>query len=220
VDPKIIAVIIGVIGAIIGVYFKEYLQSQSQKRKALTILGSNLFLFLEKVESNETLEKFLRVGSILDSRYIKSLSSGDDSHYKELLAQIEDFEKHSKTNEILTDDAINELIKNVKSISDKEIEIILEEIDRLREDIDHGTYIIGNSDINLLNSDMVLRVLQVKRAIIDILIITKLVIAGIYEREVIEPEYVKSQILGAVKTGILACRHVLPLLKDCHSKLN
>ena len=29
VDPKIIAVIIGVIGAIIGVYLKEYLQSQS-----------------------------------------------------------------------------------------------------------------------------------------------------------------------------------------------
>jgi hypothetical protein len=215
VDPKIIAVIIGVIGAIIGVYLKEYLQSQSQKRKALSILGSNLFLFLEKVEANEHLGKLLMAGSILDSRYTKSLRSGDDSHYKELYAQIESIEEHSKTNEILTDDAINEVIKQVKSTSGKEIEIVLEEIDRLREDIDHGTYILGNSDIHILDANMVLRVLQVKRAINDILITAKLVIAGIYERETIEPEYVKSQVLGAVKTGVLACRHVLPLLKKC-----
>jgi len=118
-------------------------------------------------------------GSILDNRYTKSLRSGDDSHYKELLAQIESIEEHSKTNEILTDDDIDEIIKKVKSTSGKEIEIVLEEIDRFREDIEHGTYILGNSDINTLDSDMVLRVIQVKRAINDILITAKLVIAGI-----------------------------------------
>jgi hypothetical protein len=214
-DPKIIAVIIGVIGAIIGVYFKEYLNSQAQKRKAVSILGSNLFLFIEKVEANENLGKLLMAGSILDSRYITSLKTGDDSQYKELLNKIESIEEHAQTDEFITDDAVNEMVKKIKSASKKEIEIVLDEIDRLREDVEHGTYILGNSDINALDADMVRRVLQVKRTINDILITIKLVIAGIYERENIESEHVKLQMFGAIKEAVYACRHVLPLLNKC-----
>jgi uncharacterized membrane protein YeaQ/YmgE (transglycosylase-associated protein family)/uncharacterized protein YfkK (UPF0435 family) len=216
VDPKIIAVIVGIVGAIIGVYFKEYLQSEFKKQKAISILGSNLFLFLEKIEANEQLMKFLRAGSILDSRYTESLKTGDDTKYKELLDQIESIEEHSKTNDLITDDAINEMIKKIKSTSKKEIEIIYDEIDRLREDIEHGTYILGRSEINLLDAGMIQRVFRVKRSINDILITAKLVIAGVYEREEIEPEYVKFQVLNTIKVGTLACRHVLPILKKCH----
>ncbi len=69
-DPKIIAVLIGVIGALLGVYAKEYLQSQFKKRRSITILKANLLLFLHKVQDNEHLNKLLMVGSILDDRYI------------------------------------------------------------------------------------------------------------------------------------------------------
>jgi len=84
-DPKIIAVLIGVIGALLGVYAKEYLQAQLKKRRAITILRVNLFLFLRKMQDDEHLNKLLMAGSILDDRYLKSLTSGDDSKYKELL---------------------------------------------------------------------------------------------------------------------------------------
>jgi hypothetical protein len=219
VDPKIIAVIIGVIGALLGVYLKEYVQLQIQKRRSITILRSNLFLFLEKVQSNEHLGKLLMAGTILDDRYIKSLRSGDDSKYKELLSQIDSIADVAKTDEILTDDDIDELCKKIKSFSRKEIEIVFDEIDRIREDVDHGTYILGNSDIKTLDANMVHRVLQVKRSINDIFSTVKIVLAGVYERDEIDREYVKSQAFGAVKEAILACRHVMPLLKMCNDKL-
>jgi len=219
VEPKIIAVIIGVTGALLGVYLKEYVQSQIQKRRSISILRSNLFLFLEQVQNNESLGKLLIAGSILDDRYIKSLKSGDDSKYKALLSQIEGIEDHAKTEEILTNDEIDELCKKIRLFSKKEIEIILEEIDRIREDIEHGTYILGNSDINTLDTNMVHRVLQVKRSINDIFMAIKIGLAGIYERDEIDREYVKSLVLGAVKESVLACRHVLPLIKMCNEKV-
>jgi len=219
VESKIIAVIIGVAGALLGVYLKEYVQSQIQKRRSISILRSNLFLFLEQVQNNEPLNKLLMAGTILDDRYIKSLKSGNDSKYKELLSQIKNIEEHAKTDEILTNDAIDDLCKRIRSFSKKEIEIILEEIDRIREQIEHGTYILGNSDINTLDANMVHRVLQVKRSTNDILMAIKIGLAGIYERDEIDQEYVKLLALGALKESILACRHILPLIKMCNEKV-
>jgi len=217
-DPKIIAVIIGVIGALLGVYAKEYLQTQFKKRRAITILKANLLLFLHKVQDSEHLNKLLMAGSILDDRYLKSLTSGDDSKYKELLTQINSIEEHAKTDELLTDDAVDEMCKKIKSASRREIDITFEEIDRLREDIEHGTYILGSSELDCLDSDMVHRVLQVKRSVNDILISIKVGIAGVYEREEVDRELVKLLVLGAVKESIMACRHILPLMKMCHER--
>jgi anti-sigma28 factor (negative regulator of flagellin synthesis) len=217
-DPKIIAVLIGVIGALLGVYAKEYLQSQFKKRRSITILKANLFLFLHKVQDNEHLNKLLMAGSILDDRYIKSLVSGDDSKYKELLDQINSIEEHAKTDELLTDDAVDEMCAKIKSASKREIDITFEEIDRLREDIEHGTYILGSSELDFLDSDMVHRVLQVKRSVNDILISIKVGIAGVYEREEVDRELVKSLILGAIKESVMACRHIIPLMKMCNER--
>lgn len=217
-DPKIIAVLIGVIGAFSGIYLKEYIQYKIQKEKAIIILGANLFLFMEKVQSNEHLSKFLMAASILDDRYIKSLKSGDDTKYKELLSAIESIVEHAETEDLLTNNHVHELCKTIKSFSKKEIEIIYEEIDRIREDIEHGTYILGRSDINILDKRMVYRVLQVKRSTSDIFIALKILLTGIYERENIDYKYVKLQILGIVKDATLACRHVMPLLKICNEK--
>jgi len=217
-DPKIIAVLIGVIGALLGVYAKEYLQSQFKKRRSITILKANLFLFLHKVQDNEHLNKLLMAGSILDDRYIKSLTSGDDSKYKELLNQIKSIEEHAKTDELLTDDAVDEMCAKIKSASRREIDITFEEIDRLREDIEHGTYILGSSELDCLDSDMVHRVLQVKRSVNDILISIKVGIAGIYEREEVDRELVKLLALGAIKESVMACRHIVPLMKMCNER--
>lgn len=217
-DPKIIAVLIGVIGVLLGVYAKEYLQAQLKKRRAITILRVNLFLFLRKVQDDEHLNKLLMAGSILDDRYLKSLISGDDSKYKELLTQINSIEKHVKTDELLTDDTVDEMCEKVKSASRREIDIVFEEIDRLREDIEHGTYILGSSELDCLDSGIVYRVLQVKRAVNDILISIKVGIAGVYEREEVDRELVKSLVFGAVKEFIMACRHVLPLIKMCNDR--
>jgi len=217
-DPKIIAVLIGVLGALLGVYAKEYLQSQFKKRRSITILKANLLLFLHKVQDNEQLNKLLMAGSILDDRYIKSLTSGDDSKYKELLNQIKSIEEHAKTDELLTDDAVDEMCAKIKSASRREIDITFEEIDRLREDIEHGTYILGNSELDCLDSDMVHRALQVKRSVNDILISIKIGIAGVYEREEIDRELVKSLVLGAIKESVMACRHIVPLMKMCNDR--
>ncbi|MEE1673680.1 hypothetical protein SNR37_003106 [Agarivorans aestuarii] len=217
-DPKIIAVLIGVIGALLGVYAKEYLQSQFRKRRSITILKANLLLFLHKVQDNEHLNKLLMAGSILDDRYIKSLTSGDDSKYKELLNQIKSIEEHAKTDELLPDDAVDEMCAKIKSASRREIDITFEEIDRLREDIEHGTYILGSSELDCLDSDMVHRVLQVKRSVNDILISIKVGMAGVYEREEVDRELVKSLVLGAIKESVMACRHIVPLMKMCNER--
>ncbi len=217
-DPKIIAVVIGVIGALLGVYAKEYLHYQFKKRRSITILKANLFLFLHKVQDNEHLNKLLMAGSILDDRYIKSLKSGDDSKYKEILNQIEGIEEHAKTEELLTDEAVDEMCDKIKSASRREIDIVFEEIDRIREDVEHGTYILGSSEIDSLDSDMVQRVFQVKRSVNDILISIKVGVAGVYEREEVDRELVKSLVLGAIKESVLACRHILPLMKMCNER--
>lgn len=217
-DPKIIAVLIGVIGALLGVYAKEYLQSQFKKRRSIMILKANLLLFLHKVQDNEHLNKLLMAGSILDDRYIKSLTSGDDSKYKELLNQIKNIEEHAKSDELLTDDAVDDMCAKIKSASRREIDITFEEIDRLREDIEHGTYILGSSELDCLDSDMVHRVLQVKRSVNEILISIKVGIAGVYEREEVDRELVKSLVLGAIKESVMACRHIVPLMKMCNDR--
>ncbi len=218
-DPKIIAVLVGVIGALLGVYAKEYLQSKFKKRRSITILKSNLLLFLHKVQDNELLNKLLMAGSILDDRYIKSLTSGDDSKYKELLNQIKSIEEHTKTDELLTDPDVDEMCAKIKSASRREIDITFKEIDRLREDIEHGTYILGSSELDYLDSDMVYRVLQVKRSVNDILISIKVGIAGVYEREEVDREIVKSLILSAIKESVMACRHIVPLMKMCNDRV-
>jgi hypothetical protein len=218
VDPKIIAVVIGVVGALLGVYLKEHLDIKNQQKRALKVLRANLFLFFNKVQENEHLGKLLMAGSTLDNRYIESLKSGDDSHYKELLAQIENIGKSSDTEEWVTDEEIETLYKNVRTFSKKEMEIVYKEIDRIREDIEHGTYILGNSDLNLLDTNMLHRVLQVKRSINDIFLTIKMVLTGIHEREEIDNEYVKSQALAAVKESVLACKHVIPLIRMCTEK--
>jgi len=218
-DPKIIAVIVGVIGALLGVYLKEYVQSQRQKRRSIAILRSNLYQFMEKIQNNEHLSKLLMAGYILDNRYIKSLKSGDDRKYKELLSQIEDIENYAKTEEMLSNNEIDEICKKVKSFSRREMEFIFDEIDRIREDIEHGTYILGNSDISTLDANMVHRVIQVKRSVSDIFMAIKIGLAGVYERDEVDREYVKLLVFGALKESILACRHVIPLLKACNERV-
>lgn len=218
-DPKIIAVIIGVLGALLGVYLKEYIHSRNEKLKAITILRSNLFLFLDDVQNNEHLGKLMLAGFALDDRHKKSLTTGDDSKYKELVEQINKIEEHAKTEEILTDEDIKNLCEQIRGVSRKEIEIILSELDRRIEEIDHGTSILGRADIDKLDTKMIHRVLQIKRSLIDIFLNIKIVIAGVYEREDIDPVYVKSQVFSGVKDAITACRHVLPLMKMCNDEL-
>ncbi|WP_193166251.1 hypothetical protein [Microbulbifer hainanensis] len=219
-DLKIVAVIIGVVGALLGVYLREYIQSRNEKRKAIAVLRSNLFLFIEKVQSNEHLSKLVIAGSILDDRYLESLVSGDDSSYKDFLRKIESIEEKANTEEILSDDEVLSFCKKVKSLSVREVDLILDEIDRLREDVDHGTFIIGRSNIDKLDVKMIHRVLQVKRKVLDVLITAKLGLAGVYERENIEPTYIKTLMLGALKESVIACRHILPLMKMCNEELS
>ncbi len=214
-DPKLIAVIVGIIGALLGVYFREHLQAKASKRKAFSILRANILLFMDKVNENERLEKFVIAGFALDERKKKSLKTGDDKSYRELLTQVESIENHVESEEIISDESVRSMISEVKKLSQKEIDIVLDEIDKLREDIEHGTYILGNNDINVLDSDTIKRVLTVKRTINDILISLKLLLAGAHERDDIEMNYVKSQILSSVKSVVFACRHILPLLQEC-----
>ena len=133
--------------------------------------------------------------------------------------KINSIEEHAKTEEYLSNTDIEELCKNIKSASRKEIDIIFEEIDRIRNDVEHGHYILGGSEIDSLDSDMVYRVFQVKRSVNDIMMALKVGLAGIYEREEIEPKVVKSLIFDAVKEFTLACRHILPLIKMSNERV-
>ncbi len=218
-DSEVIAVLIGVLGALFGVYLKEYLHAKAKKRRSIVILRSNVFLFLEKLRENEHFSKLLMAGSILDKRYITSLESGDDSKYKELLSQIESIEKHANSEEFLSDSDIDSFRKTVMSFSDKEMDVVFEEIDRFREEVENGSYILGNSDIDSLDASMVHRVFQFKRSVISIIVTVKILLTGIRERDEIDPAYVKSQVFTSVKEAILACRHVMPLMKMCNDEV-
>ena len=214
------AVVIGIFGALIGVYLREYIVSKNEKLKSVTILHSNLIIFLERVENNKILKKLMLVGFTLENQRSKFLQTGDDSKYKELIDKLDSFKVMSKTEELITNEEINKMVRKMKLFSTAEVDVILNEIDRNIEDIEHGMGILGRTDIKNLDSNMISRVLNTKRSIISILIAIKLLIVGVHSRDSIDAEHVKSEILSCIRSSIEACQHVIPLVKKCNNLIN
>jgi len=216
VDMKIVAITIGILGALLGVYYREYVRAQKEEVKSATILKSNLFIFLEMISEDDRLGKILLAGSALDSRYKKSILTGNDSSYKELKLKLDKIEEHSNTQELITDEMIQEMLVHVGKFSKEEIEVWLQEIDRRVEDIEHGTGLLGREDIKNLDHNVVHRVLKLKRNIIEIYINVKALLICMHSREDADIEMLKKQILLTIRKAIEVTRHIFPLMEYCN----
>jgi len=212
---KLIAILIGVIGAILGVYLREYIQTRNERLKSIKILRSNLNSFIGVVRGNEFLQNMMLAGFALDKRKRESLFSGDESDYKKLLNHLNELNDISKTGDLIADEHLDEVYKFIGKLSSQEVAVVSKELDRQVEDIEHGTGILGREDTRNLDYRMISRVLSIKRTMIGILINIKLVIVSIHTRDEVDKEFVKSLILSSIRSAIEACGHVIPLADQC-----
>ncbi len=211
-SAKFLAVIIGIFGAIIGVYFREALRKANERLKAAIYLESNLRYWLKVGLESEKFKDFLVVGFYYSEKKRKAIETGN---LKEISRISEEFKNKLSS---LRDDSewlkeqIHETIQKEKPLKKEELNEVVKELDRRIHSLEEGDGLIRTSDLAYLDWFMLPDILEVKSEIINILVLLKLILTHLSVRETVDEELVLNQVLSCVDSGLKVSAHIVPLL--------
>lgn len=212
-------VIIAGIITIISVYFRENLKKKNEKQKAFKILYANLVIFFEEASRHPALRNMLIAGDEIHNFRLNISADSNPKKLEEFLERLNNVEKILQAKDAFSEVDAKKWQDDIRSRSNKEIELIYEEINRILENIEHGNQILANDLIGYLPPSSAIHVLQVKRAANAIYTIVKSLVAALHERENLEPDHVRKEVAKIISSLILASQQFVPLVNACKKEL-
>jgi len=212
-DPKVLAVIIGVIGALLGVYLKEALRKAHARLFSASRLEAYLRYWLSLALENKVLFSIIAAGYTFSEKEKTALLSGNVEKIEKVRKDLADrldklLEELKKQPDIATD-----LIKKIKRFQKDEIEVIFWEIDRFLESFDNGTAFVTTEEAGQLSWFIQPHIVQVRSDLISIFVDIKYLITHIYSNDKPDQERVNEQVSACLNSGIKAAKHLMPLLE-------
>lgn len=212
-SAKFLAVIIGIIGALAGVYLREALRKANERLKAATYIESNLRHWLKVGLENEHLKEFLLTGYIWSEKKRETIKTGNiqevlklSEEFKTILSSIRDHSEELK-------EKLQDSIRGMKPFKKEEFSEIIKELDRRINSLEEGDGLIRSSDLACLDWFMLPVILEVRSELISILVSLKLVLTHLSVRETVDEKFLLNQVLSCVDSGLKVSVHIVPLLK-------
>lgn len=212
-----IAILVGIIGALAGVYFREALRNANAKLKAAVFLESNLRYWLKAGLESDEFQGFLVAGYSLSEERRKAIQSGNLDELSKFNKEFEDKLSSLKKDPVWLKKGLQEALKKMTSYKKEELNEIIKEIDRRINSLENGDGLVRTSDLAYLDWFKVPDILAIKSQLIDILVSLKLFVTHVSVRENVDEDLVINMIMSCVENGLKASMYLVPLLKYAQS---
>ncbi len=166
-DPKILTVIIGIIGALLGVYFREMLREAIQRKKIAAQLEAYLDDWRTDILENEDLAIIMGAASAWNSKEVKALQKSNNTffeardEYKVKLKELKNVMQEKKSGE--------GIYREIRSLSIFEIDQRLSGLREAREGLLKNITMISDDDAALLSWIAVKRIVIIRNNALHIL---------------------------------------------------
>jgi hypothetical protein len=213
-DPQIIAVVIGILGALIGVYFRESISRAKLKLSTAVTLESILFYWFNQGMQNKPLTDLLITGQLLGKKEKEAIRSGDITKIEEFRKNIESNMKEAK--EAFLEDQkenIKTIITEIKKLSNEEYNEIISEITKYRESISDLNGFLGQDKLSVLDWHQLPSIVELKVEIQSIITDLKLGIIHIHTNEEPSSEKIGMLLFSMITSTLKASKNLIPLIE-------
>lgn len=212
-SAQFLAIIIGIFGALAGVYFREVLRKANVRLKAAIYLESNLRHWLKIGLESEHFKDFMIAGyslseekrKAIETRNLQELSKFNEE-FKAKLQSVRDNSKDLK-------EMIQKIIQGLKPFKKEELNEIIKELDRIINSLVEGNGLVRDSDLAYLDWFRLPDILEVRSELVSILVSLKLLLTHLSVRDSVDEELVLNLIFSCVNSGLKVSMHIVPLLK-------
>jgi hypothetical protein len=210
-----ISIIIGVIGALLGVYFRESLRAAHQQKLVALRLNAYLQNLIEEILDSE-FEKLFFTGVAWDKDITEAASKGIeafqevDEKYKKMLEEVK-----IKINEGVPE--INKTVeKNYKSFREMDEEIFqfyIQQLEKAQNYLIRGVNFISDEDATKLSWIAAHRVIEIKSHAMELITKSVLYMKMLRKMDALDIKALHEVIFDITKHSIMLSRHVTPLFK-------
>jgi len=213
-DPKLLAVIVGVFGALLGVYFKECIGIARQKISVAVMLESTLIYWFDLFLQNKTFTDILIKGTVLQEKEKEILSSGNIEELYKYRESIKDSFSKAE-DEFLNEQkqAITELAQNFSNMSEQEYDEILKEISEFRKNIKDMNGFLNNERLSVLDCSKLPKIIALQINIDDFICEYKFSLIHLHTNENPDMEKICKSFFKAIIKMIDASKDLVPLIE-------
>ena len=213
-DAKFIAIIIGIIGALIGVYFRETIRKAQSRLLAAITLESTLFYWFNLGMKDKNAREFLITGYAYGKKETEAVQTKDINKIDEFRQKLEEGFTKAKKNFTKEQEAnIDEMLKKIKNLSREEYNEILRDIEDYRISIKDGTGFLDQEKIIVLDWYMLPKILETKSEIQSILLELRLVLIHTYTNENPDKEKIVSSMFSMMGSALNITKNLMPLIQ-------
>ncbi len=213
-DAKLIAVVIGIIGALIGVYFRATIKKAHARLSAAITLESTLFYWFNLGMENKNIREFLITGYLYGKKEKEVIQTKDINKIDEFKQKLEKVITEAEGDFIKKQEAnIDKILKEVKKLSKEEYNEILKEIEDYRSSIKDGAGFLSQENISVLEWHMLPKILETKSEIQSILLEFKLALIHTYTNENLDKEKIFSMIFSMIRSALKVTKNLIPLIQ-------
>ena len=213
-DFKIIAVIIGVVGALIGVYFRERITIAKARLSAAVTLESTLHYWLNLAMQNKHFRELLATGHVLGEKEKKTFLSGNIEKIDEFRNSFEKVLNEAKETLIEEQkDNIETIIAEIQNLSDEEYSEVLTELNRYRDSLSDLSGSLSQEKLSVLDWHKLPKIIEIKTEIQSILGDFKFGIIHIHSNKEPSIEKVSVLIFSIITSILKASKNIIPLLE-------
>jgi len=212
-ETKIIAIVIGIIGALIGVYFREAIRNAKLKLQTAVRLDVNIRHLLSTGLENKSYEDLFITGFAISTKEREALRTGNYEKISQLRNDInEKVPELVKKNIENKPEIIDEIIKKVMSFSKQEIEEIIKEIDRKIEMLFNDNGFISDKEASKLDYHILPKIYEMRNSIYELYVIIKLLLSHLSTNPNLDKERLTQSIIQCVINGIKVTKNIHPIL--------
>lgn len=213
-DTKIIAILIGIIGALIGVYFREAIRNAKLRLQTAVRLDVNIRHLLSTGLENKSYGDLFITGFAISNKEREALRIGDYEKVIQLRNDInEKIPELVKKNLEEKPEIFDEIIQKVMSFSQQEIEEIIKEIDRKIEMLFNDNGFISDKEASKLDYYILPKIYEMRNSIYELYVIIKLLLSHVSTNPNFDKERFIQSVTQCVVHGIKVTKNIHPILK-------
>lgn len=206
--PPIVAALIGMVGVLLGVYFREAVVAAHQRLAVAARPEGHLRSWLRTLDQHNKLWEILIAAHLIGEA--ESRATDPDA----LAAFQQKVEKaFSETTAELGPEVVKAMLAQAKGLTPEELDLVDEELKAYASSLGDGTGFLAPEDAACLDWYIQPKINQVRSDMASTLSMCRFIVTHIRSRETPDERRLAELIVAATKGAMNALKNILPLLK-------
>lgn len=211
-NSGLLAALTGAAAALLTIYLREAIRTAHERLSAAATLEGQLSYWLSSLLRTPGFSSILVTAYKIAERERDAVLSGDAKGLDAIREELEKSFEVAKT-EIAKGEPLRALIRQIKALSERELELLNRELDRNMASFSDGTGFLTTQEAAKLHWHAQSQMSEVRSEHVAMLFMLKFLIAHIYWQQNPTEERVSELTIAFLRCAINSLKHLIPLLR-------